>query len=688
MHTTPDHFQLGNTLHMQGNFAGAVEAYRQALRLQPERAEIYYNLSHALRNQRQPDAAMAALREAIRIRPTYAAALNDLGNFFKQAGHFNEAKTAYESAIRADPGWTSARTNLANLFVIRGERDQANTAYQEALQINPHDAGLLYNFGVFLQENGKTEESIACYRRSIEANPHQLEAHQNLAIALSGCGALEEARRACEEAIRLQPDYPQAYNTLSEICRRRGELDEAVAASHQAIHLRPDYAEAWNNLGNHHRDLAQPTLALDCLRKARALQPDSAAIHSNLIFAAHYDPEQDAAALLAECREWDRCHAAPLRSTWPDHRRDFSPERPLRIGYVSADLYGHVVGQCLAPLLSEHNPQQVETFCYADVTCSDQITRRLKSLAGHWRDIAGVSDAEAARRIQEDRIDILVDLGLHTDRNRLLLFARKPAPIQVSYLGYCGTTGLAAMDYRLSDPQIDSTDADLADYSEKTVRLSESYWCYAPIEPVEESGPLPAAQSGFVTFGCLNNSSKLSSGALDLWLEILSTTPGSRLLLHAPAGSTRQGIIERAADRQISFERLEFVERQPWKKYLQTWTRIDIGLDPFPYGGGITTCDALWMGVPVVTLSGRTAVGRGARSILSNVGLPELIASHHQQYRQIATELAGDLHALETLRTGLRRRMEQSPLCDAPRFTRGVEGAFREMWRRWCAALK
>ncbi len=354
------------------------------------------------------------------------------------------------------------------------------------------------------------------------------------------------------------------------------------------------------------------------------------------------------------------------------------------MGYVSPDFRDHVVGSNFFPLLREHDQTRFDIFCYANVLSPDAMTRRLEAQCAHWRNIAGCNDQEAAEAIRADRIDILVDLALHTAHNRLPLFARKPAPVQVSYLGYCGTTGLEAIDHRLSDPYLDPPGTDLGCYSERTICLPHCTWCYQPGGPMPEISPLPALRAGFVTFGCRNNFAKVSSLALDLWLEILLAVPRSRLVLYAPAGACREALLERFVRKNITAERLQFIGKQPWEQFVRSYQAVDIALDPFPYCGWITTCDALWMGVPVISLSGRTAVGRGGCSILSNIGLPELVAQSPQEYVEIAVSLAGDLSRLVELRATLRERMERSPLRDAKAFARDIEAAYRQMWRTWC----
>jgi predicted O-linked N-acetylglucosamine transferase (SPINDLY family) len=366
----------------------------------------------------------------------------------------------------------------------------------------------------------------------------------------------------------------------------------------------------------------------------------------------------------------------------PNHDRD--ADRRLRIGYVSPDLRDHVVGRFMLPLLANHDHQRFEIFCYADVARADAMTERLRSHADCWRNTAGLSDEQLARAVRDDRIDILIDLTMHMAGSRLLAFARKPAPVQVTYLAYCGTTGLEAMDYRLTDPHLDPPDA-TDEYVEQSIRLPRTYWCYQPPDDAPEVSSLPMTRAGGrVTFGCLNNFSKVSQPTIETWAELLRAIPDARLILHAHAGAHRQRLLTRLGELGIDTGRIEFVGFAPTASYLATYHRIDVALDPFPYAGGTTTCDALWMGVPVVTLAGRTAVGRGGASILTNLGLPELVARSPEEYVQIALALARAPQRLERLRCSMRDRMGRSPITDAPGFACDVESAYRAMWARHC----
>jgi predicted O-linked N-acetylglucosamine transferase (SPINDLY family) len=542
------------------------------------------------------------------------------------------------------------------------------------------------NLGGILKDKGLIDEAIAAYRQAIALDPNYAEAHSDLGNALSDKRQFEEAVAAYRRAIALQSDLPEVHNNLGNALTNMGLFDEAIVAFQQAITLRPGISQAHANLGNAFKGKGKLDDAIASYRQALAINPNYTEAHSPLVFTMHLHPAYDAQAIAEELRNWNHQHAEPLRKFIQPHSNDRSPDRRLRLGYVSPDFRDNVVGQNLLPLFQHHDRRQFDITCYAHVLSPDAITSRLQQHADCWRSIVGRSDEDVAQQIREDRIDILVDLTLHTGDNRLLVFARKPAPVQVTYLAYCSSSGMSAMDYRLSDPHFDPPGTDLSCYSEKTIRLPKTYWCYQPAGPADEPSASPVLKNNFITFGCLNGFAKVSPPALDLWTKILLAISNSRMILHAAPGTHVQETAQRFEDAGVSKSRLTFVPWQPWSQYTQICSQIDIALDPFPYAGGITTCAMLWMGVPVVTLSGKTAVGRGGRSILSNLGLTELIASTPDQYAKIAIELAQDWHRLDDLRQGMRARMLASPLMDAGQFARDVETAYRRMWRNWCEA--
>ncbi|MGD0390621.1 MAG: tetratricopeptide repeat protein, partial [Tepidisphaeraceae bacterium] len=503
--------------------------------------------------------------------------------------------------------------------------------------------------------------------------------------ALKDKQQIGEAIAAYRQAIRLKPDYTEAHNNLGNVLKDIGQLDQAVASFRHAIRLKPDLAEAHNNLANALKDMGQLDETIASYRQAIRLKPDYASAHSNLIYTLQFHPGYDAKMIYEEHRRWNQQHAEPLRKFIQPHPNNRNPDRRLRIGYVSPDFRQHVVGQNLSPLLREHDHGQMEIFCYSNLVRADTLTGQFRSYADVWRSIVGLSDSQAVDLIRQDRIDILVDLALHMANSRLAVFAHKPAPVQATFAGYPGSTGLDTIDYRLTDPYLDPPGLNDQFYSETSIRLPDSFWCYEPVVTELAVNPLPAQTAGHVTFGCLNNFCKVNEPVLRLWAQVLKTVDRSRLMILCPEGNHRQALQDLLQREGISPDRIELVAARPRLQYLELYHRIDLGLDSFPYNGHTTSLDSCWMGVPVVTLVGQTVVGRAGLSQLTNLGLPELIAQTPQQYVQIATDLAEDLPRLAELRRTLRPRMQASPLMDAPRFARNIEAAYRQMWRNWCA---
>jgi predicted O-linked N-acetylglucosamine transferase (SPINDLY family) len=701
---------LGVIAFRAGRHNVAADLIRQAIALNPGLADAHSNLGNVLAAQGQLDEAIASHRQAITLRPDLPAAHYNLGNALKDKGRLDEAIAAWSAALSRQPDYFEARCNVGNALMSKGELDAAIAAYGKAIALRPSDAETHANLGNALHAHGRLHEAIAAYRQAIAIRPDYAEAHRTLGFILKETGQLDEAIAAYRQAIAIRPKYAEAHSNLGNALTDKGQLDEAIEAFRQAIALKPDLTEAHNNLGNALMDRGQIDEGVAACRQAVALQPDFPELHSNLLFNLHFHPGLDALAIAHEARRWNRQHAESLRQAHGEPpRNDRTIDRPLRIGYVSPDFWNHIVGRNLLPLLSHHDRQQFNVTCYAHVLRPDAMTSAIQQHADGWRSIVGLTDQQAAEQIREDRIDILIDLALHTVNNRLLVFARKPSPVQVTFAGYPGSTGLSTIDYRLSDPYLDPPGMDESIYSERTIRLPDSFWCYDPLDcgdiPVN---PLPAlsfskgsalsapsavegsassgppAEGGVITFGCLNNFCKVNDGVLALWAAVLRQVKGSRLLLRAQPGSHRQRTADRLSQDGIDPERIEFVGHLPRRKYLQMYHRLDIGLDSFPYNGHATSLDSFWMGVPVVTLVGQRVVSRAGWCQLSNLGLTELAGHTPEQFVQIAVELAKDLPRLAALRATLRQRMEQSPLMDAPKFARNVEAAYRQMWRTWC----
>jgi protein O-GlcNAc transferase len=586
-------------------------------------------------------------------------------------------------AIAINPTDGSTYINLGKAFEGLGQLDDAIAAWRKSLELRPN-ADAAFNLGLTLHGRGQLNDAIVAYRQALELKSDHPEAYIALGNALNSTSQFAEAAQAYQHAIRLKPDYAEAYNNLGIALKNMGQLDQAIAAYHQALRLKPQYVSAHTNLGNVLGNIGELDAAIAAFRRVLELKPEFSAAQSNLLFTLHFHPDYSAARICDEHRRWNEQQAKPLARFIQPHRNDRSPDRRLKIAYVSPDLRDHVLAFTMIPVFSNHDHEQFELCFYANVASPDAITQRIHGHADLWRSTMGMDDTQIAAQVRQDQIDILIDAAMHMSRSRPLVFAQKPAPIQVAWLAYPGTTGLSTMDYRLTDPFIDPPGLNDQFYSEKSIRLPNSFWCYDPLTTRPAINDLPATKNGYLTFGCLNNFCKINDQVLRLWARVLKTVSNSQLILLCPEGHHRQKLLDTLRACEISPDRIELVSRRPRDQYLETYHRIDIGLDSLPYNGHTTSLDSFWMGVPVVTLVGQTVVGRAGSSQLANLGLTELIAQTPDQYVQIAADLARDLPRLAEYRSTLRTRMQTSPLMDAPRFTRNLEAAYRQMWREWC----
>ncbi|MGH6940580.1 tetratricopeptide repeat protein [Hypericibacter sp.] len=677
---------LASSLRAQGKLAEAILQFEKTRELKPDWAVVHCNLGHALQAAGKHEQAAQSFQRALELKPELMEALNNLGLVLVDLGKPEEAEACYRRAITMKPAYVVPYNNLANLLAAQGRRKEAVAYYERALRIEPSMPEIHNNLGNAVKDLGQLDRAEACYRRSIELRPNFAAAHNNLGSVLQSKGKLEAARAAYRKALSIEPQFAEAYNNLGNTVRDMGRLQEAEDAYRQALALKPESYQALNNLATVLKDCGQLTEAIAVLRKAMAIRPDFETAHHNLLMAMQYDPETSPAELLAEHREFDRRFASPLMPAILRHRNQPDPERRLRVGYVSGDFARHPVGHFLMPLLPAHDRSQVEIFAYSDRLGEDEMTRQLRDACDQWRKVVDLTDIELTERIRTDAIDILVDLSGHTADNRLLVFARKPAPVQASWAGYVGTTGLSAIDYLISDER--ETPSGCENESVETViRLPHGYVCYAPPTYAPEVGPLPAQEPGRVTFGCFNNLAKLNSAVIALWARVLSVLPEAKLVLKTHQlddGRLRSRVTGQFAAAGVASGRVSLLGKSPHQGLLREYNHVDIALDPFPYSGGLTTLESLWMGVPVVTKQGDRFAARHTASHLTGVGLAELIGSDADGYVELAHSLAMDLPRLAELRRGLRARMAASPVCDGNEFARDLEAAYRGIWRRWC----
>ncbi len=626
-------------------------------------------------------------RKAIRITPDYAEAHNNLGVALEAQGRLDEAIASYRHAVRAMPDYLNAHFNLGNALAAVGRPDQAAESYRRALQLNPDDAEIHNALGIALAAQGKTPDALMSFERALHIAPRYAAVYNNAGRAFMDTGQLDKAVASFEQASRLQP-AAHTYDNLGLAYAKSNRFDRAIENYERAVELKPDFADAHNHLAGAFLNQGSVDKAIESFRHAMGIEPDHVAAQ-NLLLSLNYSGT-DPMAIFREHVTWGERRILAHRST-ASFANIPDPSRRLRIGYVSPDFRQHSVAFFFEAILASHDPDNVETLCYANVERPDCVTDRLRRIACHWRDIRRVADGEAAEMIRSDGIDILVDLAGHTSQNRLAVFALKPAPVQVTYLGYPNTTGLRAIDYRLTDTVADPPGQE-AVHTEELVHLPRGFLCYAPPEAAPAISPLPAAERGCVTYGSFNHLAKMTHEVIRVWAGILQRAAGARLVLKNRSfqdSSVRDRYKALFAQEGITAERIDLLGFVPSSTdHLGLYHRIDIALDTFPYNGTTTTCEALWMGVPVITIAGNRHAGRVGASLLTRVGLTDLIADTQDEYVDVAVRLAHDVERLAALRTGLRGQLARSPVCDGKAFAEQLEEAYRNMWGRWCARVQ
>lgn len=717
------HFGLGLVLHRRGRPEEAAQAYQSALAINPSHVGALIALGELYRAHDRFDDAVVLARKAVGIDPANSEACNLLGSALQSQGHAQEAVEWFETAARHQPADARARYNLGVALQSLGRTDESLQAYRQAVQLDPRLMEARNNLGLLLVDLGDSPEAIVHLQVAVDLAPQSAVAHNSLGRALYDVGRCQEgliqferalqidpnyaqavanigavqralgqpiaALATLERALALKPDLADAHGNRSMVLRDLGRLDEAAESALRAIAARPDEAEFHLTLALAHSDRGLHREALESCRRAIALKPASATLHKRLLGLLLYNPQPTAAERFAEARRFGARlgRHSPARALFADRLQD--PERRLRIGYLSSDLRGdHPVARNLRPIFSHHDRSRFEIFGYPEITAPDQTTAEFERHADGWRATIGMSDDELARTIRDDEIDILVILAGRFDQNRPLIAAYRAAPVQISFHDPA-TSGLSDMDYLIAD-RVLAPRQGVERFTERVVRLPHFY-VHDPLDSAPPVKPLPLLSGGGVTFGCFNNPAKLSGDCLALWAQVLKEIPQARLLLKFrnwyQSDVLRQRIAAAFEKGGISTDRLTMVEADRLGvHHLDIYNEVDVALDPLPFTGSTTTFEALWMGVPVVTLTGASMISRWTTSMLHAAHLEYLAASTPAAYIAAASELVSDPERLGALRTGLRARVAASPLCDGRGRTRQLERIYRTVWRRACTA--
>lgn len=713
------HVNLGTVLKKQRRLGESLECFKRALAIDADNPEILNSFGSALLALGRENEALPYFDEALAKAPDFLGALTNAGIAQQALGRLEEATETFTKAVAVNPGDADAHSNLGLILHLRGKLPEAQAALVEAVRLDPANASAHNNLGLAYLAQGEPGKARDCFTTVLDIEPHHPDAHANLGRALEQLGRAEDAIRHCRMALSLAGELPHLQMNLASALGRAGQMEESLsvlrtvvsrhpeslpartalgftlmklgnlqgasAEFQKALELRPDDAYTLNSLGLCRLTTGDAAGAIASFRQAASLDPGYVRARSNLLLALNYLPAIDRSELYEAHKAFAETFERPLRPCWPAHRNVREPERRLKLAYVSGDFYQHAVSFFSEPVLSLHDKSRFEVFCLHAGSQDDAFTARFRRHADHWLSIAHLSNDAACALVRELEIDILVDLSGHTAGNRLGAFMRKPAPVRVHWLGYLTTTGLQSIDYRITDARADPPGESDRYYSERLVRLP-SVWAFAgPGEPGPEVSPLPCLVSTQFTFACFNAVAKITDEVIECWSSVLHRVSDSVLALgNAGDAQVAAGITERFAYRGIPESRLRFAPRLPLSEFLKLHHDVDLALDPFPYNGGVTTCHALWMGVPPVTLKGDRYMARIGADMLEQLGLDHFVASSRDEYVDLAVGWAHRRAELAEIRRTLRQRLRDSALGDVAGFTRELESAYRQMWRAWC----
>ncbi len=721
-YNSDDLVDMGEAHHQAGRLQQAEDCYRQALALDPGHPGALYFLANIAYADKRLALAEELVNNLLRDEPNDAEAWQLLSMIALQNDDLSRAEASVQRALAVQPSYAQAHYSYGDILSRKMDYDSALKHFEQVVAINPQFAEAYYAIGNILRLRNRVDEALSSFQKAIDSNPRIEFAYLNMGQLLGQQNKFAEAAELYKCALKHFPDSAKIYNDLGNVQVRLAQYDAAMTSMEAATRLDPTLLHPRINLGNLQLDLGKVEDGLATLRKADeldpqsarakldiagglvkagrqadavpwiqaslALDPDNVDTSNFLLCALQYLPEYPRQKTFEDHVAFGERFEAPYKSEWTQRPRTVRPDKRLRVAFVSGDLCGHPVGYFLESVLAElHRKNALDVYVYYTDSEEDALTRRLQASTDKWRVVDKLSDDDFAQQIRDDNIDILIDLSGHTAKNRLLVFARKAAAVQVTWLGYWDTTGLRAIDYLLCDPY-SVLPGEEKYFVETPWRLPSTRLCFTPPNDKVPVAPLPARATGKVVFGCFNNLNKMTDRVIAVWARVLARVPSARLLLKWSTLSdahVRDSVLRRFAQHGISAERILMEGPSPRAEYLAAYGRVDIALDPFPFSGGTTSFEGVWMGVPMVTLKGDRIIARQGECILNNIGLADWIAQTEDDYVELAVQKAQHIDALAELRAQLRGRIEASPLCDAPLFAAHLESAFTEMWARYCA---
>lgn len=656
-------------LESAGNQLEAAEhSLRKAIDVDPTNALVFDKLSEVLQDLGRASEAEGYSRQAVTLLPANSQCWLNLGNAIFAQRRWLEAADIFRKLLSIDPEHAAAWCNLAACEHKLGNLEVAEAAYERSLAIAPHSSDTVTNHARLLADTGRTQQAFEIVRDLLNREPDSAPAWLIAANGLREFGHFAEAEDAYRNALRCEPNHAEANHNLAVTLHVQGKLAAAEAQILSAFKNEPDSWERWLLFGHILQAQTRTEEGVAAVQRAVSLGP-TAVGHSQALAAMQYGNEVTPHELLDAHRAWAMRHCAAIELLRLPACGGQQADRPLRLGFLSADFRRHPIAFLALPLLEQLRAQGIALTCYSDSPATDEYTARFRAASSSWRDIFGFTDQQVADQIRSDNVDVLFDLMGHNGR-RMLVFAHRPAAVQITWLGYVGTTGLEAMDYLLAD-RFHVAPGEEQNYVEQVLRMPNGYVCYASPSGLPNVAPLPALKNGDVTFGSLNNPVKFSPRTIDLWSQVLGAVPRSRLLLKFKGLDDPiviAHLCRQFAQCGVESHRLDFAGQSKQADFLSAYQHIDISLDTQPYSGGATTCESLWMGVPVITFPGKTFAGRHATSHLTNAGYPQFVAKDAAEYVGLAIHWSNRLDELAAMRANMREQMQRSPLCDARQF--------------------
>jgi len=676
--------------HQAGQIEEAKKLYLDILRQNPNQAQALNFLGLVAQQTGEYSRAIKLAKKAVAIEPD-ARFFSNLGTAYRAEHKFEQAAEAFQQALKIDPSLIEAQFNLAGLYLDHGRNQEAITWFRKVISLKPTMLPAHEGLGQAFLNLDNFTEALSCVESALRMSPSSISAMTNKGLALQGLGQFPEAREVYDKILEIDPQQAEALNNIGNVLVGQGELHQSISYYQRAVQAKPDFVQASINLAWVLIQNGLQREAEDCFKEIIALAPSQVHIYSDFLFNLNYNPDMSPREHFEAAHGWWRNYTnkfpaalSPPKRSGAKHLTALrSSKKHLRLGFISPDFRKHAVTTFLTSLIAELASTDIKVFCYAEVNTrqEDETSKLIKKLAHSWYMTCGKDDSTVAKRIKEDKIDILIDLAGHSAYNRLEVMAQKPAPIQASWLGYVNTTGLPVIDYRITDAIADPPGSEKF-HSEKLVRLPNGFFCYAPPEKSPPISALPAISAGHITFGSFNNLAKINSQVILVWANILKQLPEANLLIIAAPFSDnfiKAHFAELFLDQGIDRKRLLLLPTLPMQEYLELYNKVDIALDPFPHNGHTISCHTLWMGVPVITLRGDRYAGRMGASLMTRAGLSDLIAEDKKQYVNIAVNLAKSTENLDKLRQGMRARLLASPICDAQQFACDFQDILRTM---------